>query len=375
LSREKYFVGLMSGTSMDGIDAALMQWKQAAPVLIDTFSHPWPDSIRTQLSRLVGSTHCTLQELGELDIRCGQQFASATLQLLGKARITASEVTAIGSHGQTLFHHPHGDAPFSTQIGDPNTIAQQTGITTIADFRRRDMAAGGQGAPLVPAFHEAIFHQHEYDRVILNIGGIANISILPADGRVSGFDTGPGNCLMDRWIQKNLGDDYDENGQWASRGTVHQPLLGRLLADDYFSHEPPKSTGTEYFSRPWLDSQLKDFLQVESVDIQATLLQFTIKSIGNAIQQWAPHTREVLVCGGGVHNTNLMDSLALQLGQINLGSTMDSKPAIDPDWVEAMAFAWLAMRTLQHQPGNIPSVTGAAKEVVLGGIYPGSQGR
>lgn len=372
LNPGKYFVGLMSGTSMDAIDAVLMRWHpNNTPELLESLAYPWDEGIKTRLSRLNTDGTCTLKELGELDILCGRQFATAVTQLLIKAIVPASDIAAIGSHGQTVFHHPNGNVPFSMQIGDPNTLAQQTGIRVVADFRRRDMAAGGQGAPLVPAFHQAVFQHPEHHRVILNIGGIANISILPANGKGSaGFDTGPGNCLMDRWIQKTLGRKYDGNGQWASSGKVSNSLLKRLLADDYFSRPPPKSTGTEYFSLSWLEKQLEGLDHLSPEDVQATLLQCSCDSIGNAIQKWAAETREVLVCGGGAHNSKLIGSLAAQLGEIRVTSTLNSQPAIDPDWVEALAFAWLAMKTLDHQPGNIPAVTGASEEVILGGVYP-----
>ncbi len=312
----------------------------------------------------------TLQELGQLDLLCGRQFAEATVKLLAGAGIDARTVGAIGSHGQTVFHHPHAPAPFSMQIGDPNTIAEQTGITVVADFRRRDMAAGGQGAPLVPAFHQAMFHNPGHNRVILNIGGIANITVLPADGSVSaGFDTGPGNCLMDRWTQGHTGQAYDHNGDWARRGKPYPPLLEQLLSDNYFAQPPPKSTGTEYFSRSWLEQHLENHPQLAPQDVQATLLQLTCHTIRDAVRHWAADTQEILVCGGGVHNEALMLTLSEQMEDIRVMSTGDGT-GIDPDWIEAMAFAWLAKESLHHRCGNIPAATGAAHRVILGGIYP-----
>ncbi|HDK38062.1 MAG TPA: anhydro-N-acetylmuramic acid kinase [Thiolapillus brandeum] len=361
----------MSGTSMDGIDAVIVRFHNDQPQLVNSLSHPWPRALQDRLSQLTTNHTVTLQELGQLDLLCGRQFAAATLQLLSKANIDTKEICAIGSHGQTIFHHPQAPVPFSFQIGDPNTIAERTGITVVADFRRRDMAAGGQGAPLVPAFHQALFHHPQRNRVILNIGGIANITILAADGTIkSGFDTGPGNCLMDRWIQKNLSRPYDQDGSWAQTGKVQQPLLEQLLDDAYFSQEPPKSTGTEYFSMAWLDQHLATCPQPKAQNIQATLLQLTANSIQQAIQHWAAETQEVLVCGGGVHNSTLIDALTQQLGNTPVITTAQSTAAIDPDWVEAIAFAWLARQTLHGKTGNIPAVTGASHPVVLGGIYP-----
>lgn len=374
MTRDAYFIGLMSGTSMDGIDAVIVRFGDDQPQLVHSLVYSWPTEIKARLAEVTTSTAVTLPELGQLDLLCGRQFAEAALQLLEEAGIANKKIGAIGSHGQTVFHHPHPPAPFSMQIGDPNTIAEQTGITVVADFRRRDMAAGGQGAPLVPAFHQAVFHDPKCNRVILNIGGIANITILPADGRVSGgFDTGPGNCLMDRWVLRSTGQAYDRNGAWATSGSVHSPLLNQLLSDQYFRRPPPKSTGIEYFSATWLEKHLEDYPQLPARDIQATLLQLSCRSIHSAIQQWAADTREILVCGGGVHNRRLVSALTQEMGDVPVVSTGQSTAAIDPDWVEAMAFAWLAKETLHHQSGNIPAVTGASSEVILGGIYPGGK--
>ncbi|WP_456412134.1 anhydro-N-acetylmuramic acid kinase [Thiolapillus sp.] len=371
MSHSEYFIGLMSGTSMDGIDAALVAFQGEQPQLLHSLSHPWPEALKTGLMQLAGNGVINLQELGQLDIRCGEQFAIAACRLMEEAGMTKGGIHAIGSHGQTVCHHPHHPAPFSLQIGDPNTIAERTGTTVVADFRRRDMAAGGQGAPLVPAFHQTVFAHPQRNRVILNIGGIANITILPANGKVSGgFDTGPGNCLMDRWTQENTGRCFDRNGDWARSGKVQEPLLQHFLNDEYFSLAPPKSTGTEYFSWNWLRQKLRDHPKLAAQDIQATLLQLTCDAILHAIQQWAPDTEEVLVCGGGVHNNTLTDALSQQLHPVLVTPTNHSAAAIDPDWVEAMAFAWLARQTLRGKPGNIPAVTGASRPVIAGGIYP-----
>ncbi len=369
MSTAGYFIGLMSGTSMDGIDAALVEFSDAGMQLKATHQHSWPASLEQQLRALTRSPHISLHSFGQADSKCGEQFAMATLSLLQKAGLTSDQVEAIGSHGQTLYHSPDSSPAFTIQIGDPNRIAQLTGITTIADFRRRDIAAGGQGAPLVPAFHQAIFQQQENTRVILNIGGISNITLLPDHQQpVLGFDTGPGNCLLDYWINKHSDQSYDQDGAWAASGSLHQPLLDALLEDAYFSQQPPKSTGTEYFSPQWLESRLNNFSPIPAIDVQATLLALTAHSIGDMIKQHAAACESVLVCGGGVHNSCLMRQLGEQLPGIPVAST--GSVGMDPDWMEAQAFAWLARETLARRPGNLPSATGASQPVILGGIYP-----
>lgn len=371
MTADEYFIGLMSGTSMDGIDAVLARSSRSSLELICSLSHPWPDELVPRLANLAGGNCVELKELGQLDKLCGEQFAEATRHLLSAAGIPAKRITAIGSHGQTVFHHPYTPASFSMQIGDPNTLAERTGITVVADFRRRDMAAGGQGAPLVPAFHQAVFHHPQRNRVILNIGGIANVTLLPASGGVAGgFDTGPGNCLMDRWISRHTGHAYDKNGDWAASGHALEPLLAHFLEDQYFSQTPPKSTGTEYFSQTWLDEKLQQCPYASNEDVQATLLQLTCESIGRAVEQWAGDTEEILICGGGAHNSRLFNALSQRLSAISVLTTDQTTNPIHPDWVEAMAFAWLARQTLWRKPGNIPTVTGASHAVILGAVYP-----
>ena len=371
MTTDGHYIGLMSGTSMDSIDAVLVHIEKHYPRLLATHSHAWPEELQQWLQQLRSNPETSLRELGELDALCGETFAAAAEQLLESAGLSAREVKAIGSHGQTLFHHPHPPAPFSMQIGDPNIIAQRTGITTVADFRRRDMAAGGQGAPLVPLFHREVFRHPERNRAILNIGGIANLTLLPAaSDDVQGFDSGPGNCLMDQWSILHLGRPFDRDGQWAGCGKPVDGLLQALLADPYFSKPPPKSTGTEYFSLQWLRERLGAFPSASPEDVQATLLCLSVESIARALRLWAAGCEEVLVCGGGCHNRRLMDQLDQALGPIDLGTT--EREGISPDWVEAVAFAWLAARTLAGEAGNLPSATGAREAVVLGGIYPGS---
>ena len=363
------YLGLMSGTSMDGIDAALVRFRRGWPELIETHVHPWPRELQQRLRALNASGHASLQELGELDHLCGLGFADAARALLEKAGLEPGAVTAIGSHGQTLWHHPTPPAPFTLQIGDPNLIAQRTGITTVADFRRRDLAVGGQGAPLVPRFHQAVFGQSGVQRTVLNIGGIANLTVLDETGRVTAaFDTGPGNCLMDAWCRHAWSEPFDREGRHAAAGHSDQALLGRLLQDPYYQMPPPKSTGTEHFSLEYLLRHLQELPPLAPEVVQATLLDLTCTTVGDALERWAPGTRELLVCGGGRHNPVLMEALAAALPEVTVKGTESA--GVDPDWVEAMAFAWLAAATLAGEPGNLPPATGAREPVVLGGIYP-----
>jgi anhydro-N-acetylmuramic acid kinase len=307
--------------------------------------------------------------MGEMDCEIGELFAATAIELLDKSRLPASRITAIGSHGQTIYHQPPttGKHGYTQQIGDPNIIALRTGITTAADFRRKDMAAGGQGAPLVPAFHREVFCSAQKNRVIANIGGMANITVLPIRGEVTGFDTGPGNVLLDAWIFRQLGKTYDAHGSWARQGKINTELLGHFLDDAFFKQPPPKSTGREHFNLHWLEQHIAAITaSIPVPDVQATLTALTARSIADAIHTHAPVTDEVFVCGGGAHNTFLMQLLHEYLRK-PVSDT--SALGIAPDWVEAAAFAWLAKQTLEGKPGNLPSVTGAKRAVVLGGIY------
>jgi anhydro-N-acetylmuramic acid kinase len=364
------YIGLMSGTSMDAVDAVLVDLYRHVPVLRHYHKVPVPGKLRSRLTAAARGEGVGLERLGELDVRVGHLFADAALALLQESGTSPKSVRAIGSHGQTLYHRPAGSFPTSLQIGDPNIIAERTGITTVADFRRRDMAAGGQGAPLVPAFHEAVFRVNDRNRVIVNIGGIANITILPAEPlkKIGGFDTGPGNTLMDGWIKKHRRKDKDDCGRWAASGELDEALLARMLKDPYFRRTPPKSTGREYFNLDWLDKLLKRHKsRILSKHVQATLCELTARSISDAVYEHAPRTEEMLVCGGGVHNLALMMRLQMLMESVRVVSTEEFN--IDPDYVEAIAFAWLAKQTLEHRTGNVPSVTGARHAVILGGIY------
>lgn len=352
---------------MDAIDAALLDFQDDKCQLVASYSHTFPGELKQQLQGLIQSESISLRDFGTLDVALGRAFADATNQLIQQQQIDKNEITAIGSHGQTVFHAPDNTPPFTLQIGDPNCISQFTGITTVADFRRRDVAAGGQGAPLVPAFHNQVFRSQQHNRVILNIGGIANITVLPSDQNkpIFGFDTGPGNCLLDEWSQQHLNQAYDKNGAWAATGSINNELLQQLLADDYFSLPAPKSTGREYFNQHWLKQYSTDDTPV---NIQATLTQLSIESIAKAIETHAPDCNEIYVCGGGAFNARLMQGLESRLASIKVKTTTEL--GIDPEWVEAAAFAWLAKQTVENKPGNIAEVTGASASLILGGIYP-----
>ncbi|MDD2723796.1 MAG: anhydro-N-acetylmuramic acid kinase [Methylovulum sp.] len=362
------YIGLMAGTSIDGIDAALVDFSNDQIQLIAFEYLPFPDVVKSAIAQIsTANALISLTDYGRLDRQLGGLFADTVKTLLNKAGLSASAVEAIGSHGQTVYHAPDGDAPFSLQIGDPNVIVEQTGITTVADFRRRDLAVNGQGAPLVPAFHQAVFGATGNPRCIVNIGGIANITVLPGDtaNPVIGFDTGPGNTLMDLWIYQHTGKLYDADGTWARSGHIQAGLVEKWRQDAYFHAAPPKSTGKEYFSLPWL-AQTAELADYRPEDIQASLCALTAATISDAIKQYAPDTRQVIICGGGAHNGYLLELLAQHLPcpvQSSEGFGMH------PDHVEAMAFAWLARQTLLHLPGNLKEVTGADKSVVLGGIY------
>ncbi|WP_340124285.1 anhydro-N-acetylmuramic acid kinase [Methylobacter svalbardensis] len=362
------YIGLMSGTSLDGIDAALVDFKDNKVELIEFEYLPFSDEIQSTIQRLSKpDALISLKEYGAMDARLGHLFAESVNTLLAKADIPASAVNAIGSHGLTIYHAPEIKFPFSLQIGDPNIIAEKTGITTVADFRRRDIAAHGQGAPLVPAFHQAAFHHPNEHRCIVNIGGIANITVLPKHQHtdVIGFDTGPGNTLMDLWIKLHRNQSYDKNGAWAKTGKIDHDLVALLEQDAYFNTAPPKSTGKEYFSLPWI-YQYVDAFSYNAEDIQASLCFITAITICDAIKKYAPATERVLICGGGIHNGYL-----LELIQRNIGCPVESteRYGLHPDHVEAMAFAWLARQTSNNLPGNLKEVTGALNSVILGGVY------
>jgi anhydro-N-acetylmuramic acid kinase len=367
----EYFIGLMSGTSRDGMDAAIVELDETCCSLVCARTTPFPDSVSTPLARLVESAQCGLEELGRLDVRIGEFAAECVAKLLDESGIPAERVMAIGFSGHTVFHHPEPPEPFTLQLGNANVLAAQTGITTVADLRGMDVAVGGQGAPLLPAFHAWRFSDPNEPRVVVNIGGIANLTCLVPYRPVIGFDSGPGNTLMDAWCRRHAVGAYDENGRWAASGSVIADLLGSMLADPYFDREPPKSTGLEHFNSTWLARHLTSQADAKPEDVQATLLELTTRSIAQAAQQLTPDLRRLIVCGGGAYNGTLMSSLRTLLPLVTI--EMSDTHGIAPEWVEAMGFAWFAQSRLIPRPANLPSVTGARERVHLGGVYSGAK--
>jgi anhydro-N-acetylmuramic acid kinase len=359
------YIGLMSGTSLDGIDVAMVDFAEGA-TLLHSAHYPLPDMLRSNLLRLSQSNSTiTLEQYGMLETELGQIFSDTVNAFCNRYAINRENVHVIGSHGQTVRHNPQGALPYTLQLGDANIIAERTGITTIADFRRRDVAAGGQGAPLVPAFHQALFAKPNSTRAIINIGGIANITLLTADGKVSGFDTGPGNGLMDAWCQKHWHISYDDKGQKAALGQVDQPLLSQLLSEPWFKLPAPKSTGRDVFNLEWLAVYLNN-LALSPESVLCTLNAFTARTICNALLAHSAEVEEVFVCGGGVHNALLMQNIqSLLVCPVQSTAIL----GVDPDYVEAMAFAWLAKQCIEGRPGNVVDVTGANGSRILGAIY------
>lgn len=361
------YIGLMSGTSLDSVDAVAVRFSPAFQ-LIASHSEPIPAETHRQILALMSPGENEIERMGRLDLELGRLFATAANNLIHQHQLKAVDIAAIGSHGQTIRHRP--EAGFTLQIGDPNTISELTGITTVADFRRRDMAAGGQGAPLVPAFHSDLFRSPEHNRILVNIGGMANLTILESDPAcpILGYDTGPGNVLMNSWIQRHQQQDYDRDGQWAASGTVIPELLDKMLKLPYFSEPYPKSTGREQFNDLWLNQMLNDLKpEPAATDVQATLLELTAVTISDAILNHQLDNLQIYLCGGGSHNSKLKQRLTELLQPHYLGTA--DELGLDPDWVEAAAFAWLAERTLNNSTGNEPGVTGAADYRILGGIF------
>ncbi len=369
MSAHEYFIGLLSGTSVDGIDAVVVDFAANPPRLIATHSEPIPDDLRGHILQLCSGQAVSLVTFGETDVALGRLFAQAANSLLSKAGLAAEDILAIGSHGQTVMHHPQGQYPFTLQIGDPNTIACLTGISTVADFRRKDMAAGGQGAPLAPLFHQDYFGSTGKDRAVLNIGGIANITLLvsPRREKTLGFDTGPGNVLMDSWIKARRGLAYDHDGQWAASGEVNRTLLDILMAEPYLQRPAPKSTGRELFNLDWLHSHLQNLPPIAEVDVQATLLALSARSIAESVDWKANGIEEVIVCGGGAHNGALMRALQVHMPETKVLSSATA--GLAPDWVEGVAFAWMARKAWLGEAIATGSVTGAGRPCILGGIY------
>ncbi|EQD48781.1 anhydro-N-acetylmuramic acid kinase [mine drainage metagenome] len=366
------FIGLLSGTSADGVDCALVDLAGTRPVLMAFRITPYPHALRTRVLDLAKGRYDgadAIDRLGSLDAELGEFFADVTCELLASEGLSPSRIRAIGSHGQTIRHEPHQTPrPFTLQIGDPNRIAARTGIVTVADFRRMDLAQGGEGAPLVPGFLHHFFRAEQERLVFLNIGGIANVTLWPS-GRADpiGFDTGPGNTLIDAWIEEQAGCAYDRDGFYSGQGTCIPELLERLLEDPYFGRPPPKSTGPEYFSPDWLHSRLRSGSAYRPADIARTLVALTAASAAQAIWAHAPASERVAVSGGGVKNPHIMAELQSRLAAQTVIGT--DRLGLDPDGLEAMAFAWLAQQRLLEAAGNLPSVTGAQSRGCLGALY------
>ncbi len=369
-----WYVGLISGTSMDAIDAVVVDFAASPLRVLAAGASEYPGELAQRLAAVLDDGDAVaLDAIGRLDVDIGRAFAHATNALLDRAGIAPGTIEAIGSHGQTLRHRIAPPSPFSWQIGDPNVIAELTGITVVADFRRRDVAAGGQGAPLVPLFHDGVFRSDAEDRVIVNVGGIANLTVLRRDAPLRGFDTGPGNRLMDAWTRRQRGEPFDRDGGYAASGRCDAGLLARLLSEPYLALPAPKSTGRELFNLAWLDARLDAHRasghDVAPADVQATLREYTAETIARAVADTAPGAA-LYVCGGGAHNPGLLDSLRRRAAPSPVETT--AALGLDPDFVEATAFAFFARRTLAGLPSSAASVTGARGARVLGGIYPGA---
>lgn len=374
ISKKATYIGIMSGTSLDGVDVVAIKFTPQLEVLACA-SYPMPEGLKPLILELCSSGRDEIEKLGHLDIALGHWFAGSCQQLIeDNSKVLApSDIAAIGLHGQTIRHRPDNidKYNYTLQIGDPNTVAENTQQLVIADFRRRDMAAGGQGAPLAPAFHQSVFHSPENNRVIVNVGGMANLTFLNSDNieGLIGFDTGPGNVLMDAWIDRERHLPFDKDGQWAREGQVDQPLLDQLLSLGYFQQTIPKSTGREQFNLIWLEQCIARLeVQPSAVDTQATLLELSATTIANEIIRYNYQNAQIFLCGGGAHNGRLIERLKVKLPLADTVSTTQAL-GLNPDWVEAAAFAWLARQTLAGLCGNSTTVTGAKGERTLGAIF------
>ena len=358
------YVGLMSGTSLDGIDAVLVDFGKAKPTLIAKYFLPFDGAIRNSLLALQLSASNELHHAQVIGNKLAGLYAAAVVTLLSQTKIPNHEVKAIACHGQTIRHCP--EQGYSLQIGNSALLAEMTSITVIGDFRSRDIAAGGQGAPLVPAFHDKVLRHPGKHRVIVNIGGISNLTDLPPNQATTGFDCGPGNLLMDMWCERHTGKFYDDNGAWAAFGSVLPSLLKQMLDEPYFVLPPPKSTGRDLFKTEWLEEKLTGGEKPE--DVQATLLELTCRAISQSILKYCVGAQEIYLCGGGAHNQTLRNRLAALLTDCSVEST--NTLGIDSDYMEAIAFAWIAQQTMHGKPANLPHVTGAKHPCILGAIYP-----
>lgn len=369
MDASKLYIGLLSGTSVDAIDVALVDFSGSFPVLIATHTHTIPNSLKQTLHNLTQTQANELHLTMQADAALGTLFGEAILALLAKTKVSPSAICAIGSHGQTIRHRPDDTVPYTLQIGDPNRIAAVTGIVTVADFRRQDLAYGGQGAPLAPAFHAEIFRSNEETRAVVNIGGFSNITLIPKDPKqqVIGFDTGPGNALLDLWCQRCINQPYDESGNWASKGTLVPELFGAFIADPFLTKVGPKSTGKDFFNANWIDDHLARLSSSpRAQDVQYTLTEFTAHTIAQKALEYKDIGR-IYICGGGAHNTFLLSRLAALCSPRAIHTTIEL--GIAPDWVEAVLFAWLAKQRIEGNSLHLNSVTGSSRPVLLGGVY------
>ena len=366
----RWFIGLMSGTSLDGIDGVLVDFSGPKLRVAHHASAPLAPELRAQLLALNTPGPDELHRAQLAANALARGYAAVVRQLLASSALPAAQVRAIGAHGQTVRHRPQAfdGTGYTLQLNNPALLAELTGIAVVADLRSRDVAAGGQGAPLVPAFHRRLFGRADRDRAVLNLGGIANLTLLGADGRTAGWDCGPANALMDHWCQAHTGQAYDRDGQWAARGQVLPPLLQALLSEPYFALPPPKSTGRDLFHPAWLAQHLAHAAPAAPVDVQATLAELTAQVCANDLRRHAPATGELIVCGGGARNGHLMRRLQALLPGCTV--TSSEHHGLPPEQVEAAAFAWLAQQCVQGLPGNLPAVTGARGPRILGAIYP-----
>ncbi len=360
------FIGLISGTSRDGLDAALVDFEAGRPDLLHACCTPYPPQIERELDNVLrGGERPSPHATRLLDRQLGHFFARVSRDLMAEGGLEPGDIAAIGSHGQTVWHEPGGANPVSLQLGNGFVIANVTRVTTVTDFRTADIAAGGQGAPLAPLLHRELFSSDAESRAVLNLGGIANLTLLDPAAPVTGFDCGPANCLMDIWARRHTGQPYDAGGAWAARGNVNRELLARLLDEPFFRQPPPKSTGLETFNAQWLDSRLQG-LEADPGDVQRTLAELTATTIADCLAQ-APRPDRLLVCGGGVHNAFLMACLSDKLGNVALQST--AQLGVHPDWVEATLFAWLARERLLQREQDTRAITGASHPVLLGEVH------
>jgi len=365
------YVGLISGTSMDGIDAVVVDFSPRRPEVLAALTLPFDEELRAGLDAVRRDPDgFPVSGMGRLDVQLGEALAGSALQVIEEAGLKPADITAVGSHGQTIVHHPEADPPYTLQIGDPWRLARRTGITTVADFRRADLAAGGQGAPLAPLLHEALFRHPVQTRLVANLGGIANLTVLEPGSATIGFDTGPANCLLDLWYRRHHSHGrFDDCGRWAASGRVDSRWLDELMNEPYLTRPIPKSTGIEYFSPSWLDAHLPAWGRDRPADIQATLAEFSAASLAASIESiGAGSGARLLLCGGGVGNAHLLERLRARLPDLPVESTTDH--GLDSDHVEAVLFAWLARRRLAGERIDTRSITGADEPILAGSIVP-----